>query len=204
MRVWKRLTLLEIFVAMSILIIAFLGLSSSILSSINLDKESEEMTIVALALREKMEEIRSAVRSPEAFESMYIDYGPGATKEFFPIYPKFGLAIEDNTTKMLLPAPYREGSPEGGDWKDVGRVTFVLSEQVTSPNIPMLLTPGPVPDQMFGGTFVGTSDISASIDFTSPDSYKLRYVIVSAVWMSPTTGRTRTLLFRTILGNRGL
>lgn len=201
MKRFRSFTLLEIFVSGSILVIALVGISSAILSSINLDKDSQEMMTVALFLREKIEDIRATAKSTSSFEAVYADYGPGSVKEFFEIYPNFGI-IENNGTKLQLPPGF--ALAEGGNWKDVGRVTFVLNERVASPSMPMLLNSGPIPDPMFNTTFIGSTDISLSPDFTSPTSFKLRYVIVSAVWRSPTTGRTRRLSFQTILGNRGV
>ena len=201
MKTFRSFSLLEIFVSGSILVVALIGISSSIISSINLDKDSQEMMTVSLALREKIEEIRAASKSTTTFESLYADYGPGSVKEFFEIYPNFGI-VENNITKLKLPPGFR--ITEGGNWKDVGRVTFVVSERATAPNFPMLLNSGPIPDPMFNTTFSGSTNITASPDFTLPTSFKLHYVIVSAVWRSPTTGRTRRLSFQTILGNRGI
>lgn len=201
MKPFRGFTLLEIFVAGSVLIISLVGISSAIISSINLDRDSQEMMTVSLTLREKIEEIRAAAKSSATFESLYADYGPGTAKEFFKIYPNFGI-IEDNTTKLKLPTGYHIS--ESGTWKEVGRVTFVTNERVIAPNLPMLLNSGPIPDPMFNTSFSGSTDITLSPDFTSPTSFKIHYVIVSAVWQSPTTGRTRRLSFQTILGNRGI
>ena len=195
------MSLLEIFVAGSILVISLLGISSAILSSINLDKDSQEMMTVALALREKVEEIRVTAKSTATFEALYADYGPGAVKEFFKIYPNLGVA-ETDVARFQSPPGF--SIADGGNWKDVGRVTFVLNERVTAPNMPMLLNSGAIADPMFNTPFIGSTDITGSPDFTSGTSFKLRYVIVSAVWRSPTTGRIRRLSFQTILGNRNI
>jgi type II secretory pathway pseudopilin PulG len=197
----KGLTLVEVVVAALMLAIAVLGLSSSMISSISLNQDNQEMTNVAFALRHKMEEIRSAAIN--SFDNVFALYGPNAggpgIPHSFPIYPKFGI-VESPSTELKPPPPFLPAN--GGTWPNAGRVTIVTNEQVTAPDLPMLMEVSPIPDEMFGGTYIGNTNITLDPAFVDPNSFKLWYVIVSAVWESPTTGRVRRMSYHTILGDR--
>ncbi len=196
----KAMSLLEILISTAVLAIALLGLSSSILNSLKLDQENQELTIVSYALREKVEELRAFARLN--FESVYAEYGPGSEKEFFPIYSKTD-TLEEWSSELFPPSRFR---PEnGGKWIHSGRIKIVSNEQVTAPDLPMVLHSGTV-QPMFKSEGVfpsGSVDISEALAGNqSSDNIKIWYIIVTAVWESPRVQQPHVLTYQTIIGDR--
>lgn len=196
----NKVSLLEILISTAILALALLGISSSILNSLKLEQDNQEITIVSYALREKVEEIRAFARSN--FDSVYAEYGPGSAKEFFPIYCESNTS---NTTLIELLPPKSFRPKNGGKWIHAGRIKIVSNEQVTAPDLPMILHSGSVPPmfQSEGVAPIGNNDISEALSVhQSSDSIKIWYILVTAVWESPKLKQSQRLTYQTIIGDR--
>lgn len=197
----SRLSLVEVLVAVAILTIALLGLFSSILNSMYLDQDNQELMIVSYALRKKVEELRAFARTN--FDDIYQEYGPGSAKEFFPIYLNPS-ETEANTKAEFFPPKDFRTSPNG-HWLHAGRIKIVVNETVTAPDLPMVFDTGNLPPifETTGSSPLGNSDVSVLLNSSSSsDSVKVWYIVVTAVWESSHLRSKRSLSYQTFISDR--